>query len=101
MLNRDMFKGIVADLTNPDKLADALVKLNDEVEELFAAHDKAVSDISARDERIRGLQDTNQKLFLRVTGNPGEEDRGEPEEKTPEQIMAEMAKRIRGDEDGN
>lgn len=96
MLNRDNYKGIMADISNPDKSAAALLRLNDEVEELFAAYDNSKADSDKKDERIRELQDTNQALFLRVTGVSEDKD-DEDEESTPEQVLNDLVKTIGGE----
>lgn len=96
MLTRENLKEILADAGNADKAAEAMVRLNDEAQALFADYDRVVSESSAKDERIRNLQDTNQSLFLRVTGTtPKEEDNDE--DKTPEELLADLTRMIRGD----
>lgn len=96
MLTRENLKEILAAAGNADTAAEAMVRLNDEAQALFADYDRVVSESSAKDERIRNLQDTNQSLFLRVTGSTpeGEED----EDKGPEELLADLTKLIRGDE---
>lgn len=69
MLTRENLKEILADAGNADKAAEAMVRLNDEAQALFADYDRVVSESSAKDERIRNLQDTNQSLFLRDYGD--------------------------------
>ena len=96
MLTRENLKEILAAAGNADTAAEAMVRLNDEAQALFADYDRVVSESSAKDERIRNLQDTNQSLFLRVTGSTPEED--EDEEKGPEELLADLTKMIRGDE---
>ena len=96
MLTRENLKEILAAAGNADTAAEAMVRLNDEAQALFADYDRVVSESSAKDERIRNLQDTNQSLFLRVTGSTPEEE--EDEEKGPEELLADLTKLIRGDE---
>lgn len=96
MLTRENLKEILADAGNADKAAEAMVRLNDEAQALFADYDRVVSESSAKDERIRNLQDTNQSLFLRVTGTtPKEEDNDD--DKAPEELLADLTRMIRGD----
>lgn len=96
MLTRENLKEILAAAGNSDTAAEAMVRLNDEAQALFADYDRVVSESSAKDERIRNLQDTNQSLFLRVTGSTPEEE--EDEDKGPEELLADLTKMIRGDE---
>lgn len=96
MLTRENLKEILAAAGNADTAAEAMVRLNDEAQALFADYDRVVSESSAKDERIRNLQDTNQSLFLRVTGSTPEDE--EDEEKGPEELLADLTKMIRGDE---
>lgn len=98
MLNKENLKEILAAAGNADKAAEALVRLNDEAQALFADYDRIVSESSAKDERIRNLQDTNQSLFLRVTGGAQEEEVDE-DDKTPEQVLNDLVKLIGGNED--
>lgn len=98
MLNKENLKEILAAAGNADKAAEALVRLNDEAQALFADYDRIVSESSAKDERIRNLQDTNQSLFLRVTGGAQEEEEDE-DDKTPEQVLNDLVKLIGGNED--
>lgn len=98
MLNREMLKQILGEAADPDKAQTALLRLNDEAEQLFADYDRIQGDSAAKDERIRSLQDTNQSLFLRVTGGAKEEDEDE-DDKTPEQVLNDLVKLIGGNED--
>lgn len=96
MLTRENLKEILAAAGNADTAAEAMVRLNDEAQALFADYDRVVSESSAKDERIRNLQDTNQSLFLRVTGSTPEEE--DDEDKGPEELLADLTRMIRGDE---
>lgn len=97
MLTRENLKEILVAAGNADTAADAMVRLNDEAQALFADYDRVVSESTAKDERIRNLQDTNQSLFLRVTGATLEEE-DDDEDKTPEELLADLTRLIRGDE---
>lgn len=69
---------------NPDTAA---VAVQDILKDLKADSDTFASmeaGIAERDGRIRDLQDTNMKLFLRQTG--GSEDQDEPE-KSPDEVI--------------
>lgn len=97
MLTRENLKEILAAAGDADTAAEALVRLNDEAEALFADYDRVVSESNAKDERIRNLQDTNQSLFLRVTGAAPEEE--EEEEEIPrDEALRELAKKMRGEQ---
>lgn len=96
MLTRENLKEILVAAGNADTAADAMVRLNDEAQALFADYDRVVSESSAKDERIRNLQDTNQSLFLRVTGTTTEEEDND-EDKAPEELLADLTRMIRGD----
>lgn len=97
MLTRENLKEILVAAGNADTAADAMVRLNDEAQALFADYDRVVSESTAKDERIRNLQDTNQSLFLRVTGATLEEE-DDDEDKAPEELLADLTRLIRGDE---
>lgn len=97
MLTRENLKEILVAAGNADTAADAMVRLNDEAQALFADYDRVVSESTAKDERIRNLQDTNQSLFLRVTGTTLEED-DDDDDKAPEELLADLTRLIRGDE---
>ncbi len=67
-------KKLTALVTDPDS---APVAVQDILNEIKADTDVIASltaDISAKDEKIRGLQDTNTKLFLQITGNESNAD---------------------------
>lgn len=97
MLTRENLKEILVAAGNADTAADAMVRLNDEAQALFADYDRVVSESTAKDERIRNLQDTNQSLFLRVTGTTLKEE-DDDADKAPEELLADLTRLIRGDE---
>lgn len=68
-------------ISEPDKAAENAVGLLDDLKNDYTTMDSMAEKSKADDTRIRELQDTNQKLFLSVTGQPAEKD--EPEEKEP------------------
>lgn len=74
---------------NPDSAA---VAVQDILKDLKADSETFASleaDIAVKDGRIRDLQDTNTKLFLRQTG--GSEDQDDPE-KSPDEVLNELFK---------
>lgn len=68
---------------DPDHAAEALATLFTEVEGMEESVDTLTADKTTADERIRSLQDTNMKLFLKTAGEVPD-DKEEPE-LTPEQ----------------
>lgn len=69
--------GLVSD---PDTASESAVALLSDLEKDYTTMDSMTKQHETDEERIRNLQDTNQRLFLSVTGVPEEE----PEEKEPE-----------------
>lgn len=72
---------------NPDSAA---VAVQDILKDLKADSETFASleaDIAAKDGRIRDLQDTNTKLFLRQTGGSDSQDE---EEKSPDDVLNEL-----------
>lgn len=76
----DEFKTrFTAMIGNPDTIQAESVSFLEDVEKDYTSLD-SISKLHESDEkRIRDLQDTNQKLFLSVTGQPTEEDEKEKE----------------------
>lgn len=76
-------------VANPDSAATAVLDILKDLKadsETFASLEASVAE---KDGRIKDLQDTNMKLFLRQTGGSPDQ---EPEEKTPDQIIDELFK---------
>lgn len=74
---------------NPDSAAIAVQDILKELKadsETFASLEASVAE---KDGRIKDLQDTNMKLFLRQTGGSDEQ---EPEEKTADEMLDELFK---------
>lgn len=74
---------------NPDSAATAALDLLKDLKadsETFASLEASVAE---KDGRIKDLQDTNMKLFLRQTGGTDDQ---EPEEKTPDEMLDELFK---------
>lgn len=72
---------------NPDSAALAVQDILKDLKadsETFASLE---ADIAAKDGRIRDLQDTNTKLFLRQTGGSDSQDE---EEKSPDDVLNEL-----------
>lgn len=75
---KERITGLISD---PDKAAENAVGLLSDLESDYTSMDSMAEKSEADEARIRELQDTNQKLFLSVTGTPPEEE--EEEEKEP------------------
>lgn len=71
-------------VANPDNIAASSVDLLAEIKKDTETLDSVHAQHMAAQDKIRELQDTNYKLFLRVTGNPGTE---QQEEEKPEQAF--------------
>lgn len=64
----------VTDLvSNPDKATESAVGLISDLEADYTTLSSMTEKVSEQEARIKDLQDTNQKLFLSVTGQPAEE----------------------------
>lgn len=75
-------KNRITDLvSNPDTATENAVGLLSDLEADYTNLDSMTAKQAENEARIRELQDTNQKLFLSVTGNP--EQAEEEEEKQP------------------
>lgn len=68
---------ITALVGNPDTAQESAVALLSDLEKDYTTLDSMTSKVSESEKRIRDLQDTNQKLFLSVTGQPEEEEEKE------------------------
>lgn len=68
---------ITALVGNPDTAQENAVTLLSDLEKDYTTLDSMTSKVSESEKRIRDLQDTNQKLFLSVTGQPAEEEEKE------------------------
>lgn len=73
-----------------DKSAETLLSLNDEAGALYAHISSIEAENEAYKSKIAELQDTNQRLFLRITGEPKAPENEEPEEVTFEQFINKM-----------
>lgn len=68
---------ITALVGSPDTAQESAVALLSDLEKDYTTLDSMTSKVSESEKRIRDLQDTNQKLFLSVTGQPAEEEEKE------------------------
>ena len=89
MKYEDYEQKLNAVVANPDSAATAVLDILKDLKadsETFASLEASVAE---KDGRIKDLQDTNMKLFLRQTGGAAEQ---EPEEKTPDEMIDELFK---------
>lgn len=75
-------KGIQSMVLKPEEAADIASGLISAIEQDYAAATGLSAKIAEQDDKIRSLYDTNARLLLRVTGDPGMD---EPPEKTLEE----------------
>lgn len=61
-------------ISNPDTVQAESVNFLSDVGKDYATLDSMTKKLNDDDKRIRDLQDTNQKLFLSVTGSPAEDE---------------------------
>lgn len=74
---------LIAQCSNPDKLPEALLGLQEEIRAIEATAQANASKVPELEEQVKNLRDTNMKLFLRQT----QETHQDPPEETPEQIF--------------
>ena len=74
---------------NPDSAATAVLDILKDIKADTDTLASLEAGIAERDGRIRDLQDTNMKLFLRQTGDNGQTDQ---DEKTPDEMLDELFK---------
>lgn len=61
-------------ISNPDTAAEKAVSFLDDLKTDYSSFNSMTEKSEQDEKRIRDLQDTNQKLFLSVTGQPKEEE---------------------------
>lgn len=77
----DEVKTRLTDLVgSPDTAAEKAVDFLKDLEEDYTTLDSMTQKVTESEERIRNLQDTNQRLFLSVTGQPKNDDPATPPE---------------------
>ena len=95
-MEKEKYFAALKKATDPDKLAEAL----DEIRTLAEADATAYDELQKRNDnseaRIKDLQDSNIKLFLKVTGGTSttKDDKKDPEEMTFEDVIEEARKMI-------
>lgn len=76
-------------VANPDSAATAVLDILKEIKTDTDTIASLEAGVAERDSRIKDLQDTNMKLFLRQTGGSITQ---EPEDKDPDQVLDELFK---------
>lgn len=85
----DEYKGIVSEMTT-DNAPDIVQRLMDNIEQDLNAQAETSAELEKASKRIRELQDTNMKLFMRV-GEKGPAEQPPAEKpKTPQELAKEM-----------
>lgn len=84
--------------SNPDKIPEVLTGLRDEIKAIEEAGSAAATKVAELDQRVKDLQDTNMKLFLRQT-TPQGDDQEEKEETDAEKFNRLFADKILPKED--
>lgn len=92
-MTRDEFKELVRQAANPETGQQTLLMLADRGEEIYDLFDRMTSEAQERENTIANLRDTNMKLFLRTTGDPGESESDEGP-KTYEEYVEDFRSRI-------
>lgn len=91
-MTSEEFKTKITEIASkPDTMQAELPKFIEEVEKDYASFTSAVEKITAQDEKIRNLQDTNTRLFLMQTGASTPEKEEEEELQGTEAVDAFVA----------
>lgn len=93
----DLKKAYMEILKDPDAGKDKAVELLQDIEKDYQTLDSLAQKVVDSDDRIRKLQDTNQKLFLMTTGSPDEQEEEEVKELTFAEKMALKAEELKGE----
>ena len=94
-MTRDELTAAISGLvTNPDTAAANAPGIIEAVSGVYDTMDAMTKERDERDKKIRDLQDSNIKLFLAQTGNPG----GEPDPEDEPESLEDLAKKLLGRE---
>lgn len=66
-MTRDEMTAIIAQAADPDKAAEALTAIADEVKNLYDTADSYAAQVAEKDKTIADLRDSNTRLMLRIT----------------------------------
>lgn len=83
---------IIKSLQNPDTVAVGLTDLDEWKKDNDHAMQAFKDKEADNDKRIRDLQDSNMKLYLRVTGNPPKDTEDEHEPETFDELLDKIKK---------
>lgn len=88
-MTREEFNDLLTKAANPDTGIEALTSLKESGKELFDTIESLTSKVNDSDKRIRDLQDSNMKLFLKIgTPEKNEPDGPSEEEKLEDEFMS-------------
>lgn len=90
-MTREEFAAFMKDAADANKAPDALSRIKDGVEEMFATIDTLSESKTANEATIAELRDVNMRMFLRQ-GSPAEDD--EDEEETLDEMDERLRKQI-------
>lgn len=101
-MTRDNMKAIIAQAADPDKTAEALTAIADEVTTLYDTVDSYAAQVAEKDKTIADLRDSNTRLFLRITTgtdtSPDDDDAEKAAKKAAEEKAAAEFKSLLGGE---
>ena len=66
-MTHDEMKAIIAQAADPDKAAEALTAIAEEVTSLYDTVDSYAAQVAEKDKTISDLRDSNTRLMLRIT----------------------------------
>ena len=66
-MTHDEMKALIAQAADPDKAAEALTAIAEEVTTLYDTVDSYAAQVAEKDKTIADLRDSNTRLFLRIT----------------------------------
>lgn len=78
MTKEEFRTGIISVLQNPDTALVGIESFIDAFNEQADSLESLTADKAKAEDRIRDLQDTNMKLYLRQVGEPEKEEKDEP-----------------------
>lgn len=100
-MTRDDMKAIIAQAADPDKAAEALTAITDEVTTLYDTVDSYAEQVAEKDKTIADLRDSNTRLMLRITTGTDtspDDDAAEAAKKAAEEKAAAEFKALLGGE---
>lgn len=92
----DEYNKVLSELTDPDKVGNAILKLKDEIAIDFTKIDELSKKNEELSNKVSELRDTNNRLILKVT-SPIEKQPEVEVEKTPDESLINLLTRIKGE----